>query len=148
MDITILRTVYSAKHYMNKLVMVPPKVLQELVWWLVPLNMRKGVSFLTSSSAMVLIMNPLETVWGTHLLHLQMQGVLSPYSLKLHMDNLELRAIGLASIAFLPLLRSSVVQILMENTLMRHCINKQGGACLFHCAWKPVSSGNSVTNME
>lgn len=57
-----------------------------------------------------------------------MHGTWSPGDIGLHINLLELRAVKLTCMTFLPVLQNPIVQILMDNIFMMRYIIKKAGA--------------------
>ena len=78
--------------------------------------------------------------WGAHLDAQVASGLWSAAQQRLHINLLEMEAVRLALLAFLPSLRRSHVLLRADNTLVTCCLNRQGGVRLPSRSWAARAS--------
>ena len=78
--------------------------------------------------------------WGAHLDAQVASGLWSAAQQRLHINLLEMEAVRLALLAFLPSLRRSHVLLRADNTLVTCCLNRQGGVRLPSLSWAARAS--------
>lgn len=111
----------------DDVVQVTPKMVTALQWWTRPGNLSQGLPFLLQASPQVITTDASLEGWGGFLQELRITGKWSPPERKLHINLLELRAVYLALLAFLPRIKDSLVLVRTDNTTTMHYLNKQGG---------------------
>jgi ribonuclease HI len=98
-----------------------------LSWWLHPVNVLEGKSFLPWSANHTLQTDASMSGWGACLGTQIVQGIWSDSQKRLHINCLEMEAVFLALKKFIHVLRGQKVLIRTDNTTVVQYVNKQGG---------------------
>lgn len=87
-----------------------------------------GIPFSTPTSSATIVIDASLVEWDIHLNSHTVQDIQTLQEAKLHIYILELQAVSLACKAFLPLICSLCIQVMLDNITTLVCINKLGGA--------------------
>ena len=109
-----------------KKIPINDELVRHLKWWLKKENFFKGIP-LDRSDQLTLWTDASELGWGAHLDSLQTRGVWDPEQKKRHINWLEMKAVQLALISFLPQVEGKNVLIRTDNSTVVAYINKEGG---------------------
>ena len=116
----------AALDTLKKKVTVTAELVRHLSWWKKRENFFKGVPLIQADN-IVLWTDASEEGWGAHLDSLQTKGVWDLTQKKNHINWLELKAVHLALISFLPQVEKKNVLIRTDNSTVVAYINKEGG---------------------
>lgn len=108
------------------LIAMPQSTILSLGLWLDQMNMLRVYISITQTHVEHWF-ETCQTVVGAHLNHMTVWGHCFSEGIFLHFGVLELRAVHLALMPFLPHLQGNVVHILMDNTSVMYYISKWGG---------------------
>ena len=101
--------------------------LRELEWWASRANLTVGRPFLRPDPTMTKVTDASMEGWGGHLGDWVISGQWSSAWAKHHINWLELQAVWLTLQHFLPQVRDTTVDVLMDNSTTVAYINKEGG---------------------
>ena len=108
-------------------VLRPAALRPDLLWWQNEKHLLRGRSLRATFSDFLLFTDASAHGWGCSLLHFSTGGGWSQEEAALHINVLELRAVGNALRFFLPLLRGHTVGIYADNTTALAYLAHQGG---------------------
>ena len=120
--------VWSPGNLMARIPILPPLV-PHLQWWLVKETLLAGVPLLPSQPSLHLITDASKEGMGAHLepLSLTVSGMWSPQESLMHINNLEMRAAGLAVTNFQSHLQDSCVMLSTDKTSVVSYVQARGG---------------------
>jgi len=114
-------------HPLSRMVPMTDIVRQELVWWLDPHNILKGVQFPALSHQLTLVTDASSTGWGGHIGSRVISGHWSAEESQVHINIQELLAVRKSLEHFQDLVRHKRILIKSDNATVVCYINKQGG---------------------
>ena len=100
---------------------------QALDWWRSPEHLRQGVPLRTQLPQVTLFTDASTDGWGAHIDNHLVRGTWSAAEQKLHINNLELKAVMLALLHFQVLVSHTRVLVMTDNTTVVGQIKNQGG---------------------
>ena len=125
---------FQLKEYWNQSVnakktMVPitSGVILDLIWWVDPDNLLKGVPLVIPQADLQLYTDASTQGWGAHLLDLQASGLWDPSEMRQHINLLELKAVKLGLQSFLDHCRGKTVLVMSDNSTVVSHLKHQGG---------------------
>ena len=105
----------------------PASALPDLQWWGLEKHLLRGKDLLPTFPDFLLFTDASTQGWGCSLLHHTAGGRWSLEESRLHINVLELRAVGKSLLHFLPLLRGHTVGVYADNTTALAYLKHQGG---------------------
>ena len=124
---TSLQTGESVTSIDFKVIPVPMSLHPHLRWWLEESIVLQGQPLHPPKHALQLFKDASKEGWGAHLNDHTSRGTWSLPERKLHINNLELKAVFLAQKEFQDLCQSNIVLVAMDNTTVVAYINKEEG---------------------
>ena len=110
-------------------VCIMPKLLPVLRWWSLPANVTSRVPLHQPLPDLLMFTDASNMGWGTHLLSQQTEGLWHTVQKRLHIKILELLAIRLGLLHFLPLFQGQPVMIMTDNTTVVTQLCNRGERC-------------------
>ncbi|KAM4027625.1 uncharacterized protein ACNLHF_023307 isoform 1-T1 [Anomaloglossus baeobatrachus] len=126
LQLDILRCWDKRISSLDRLVALSSQARNSLQWWLQPLSLSQGRSFLTPSWV-ILTTDASLSGWGAVFLHHRAQGTWTPSESALPINVLEIRAVFLALLDFHHLLAGKHIRVQSDNATAVAYINHQGG---------------------
>ena len=122
-----LKNNWRVPESLEKVIPVPKSLHPHLRWWLEESNVLRGQPLHPLKHALQIFTDASKEGWGAHLDEHTARGTWSLPESKLHINQLELKAVFLALKEFRTLVSNKTVLIATDNTTVVAYINKEGG---------------------